>query len=254
MFFLKKNPEFIFASCVPGVVQHFPVIDARTYRPTWVKEAAAVYKKRLEESSLTQQVSGLIKCPGIRDIMTTGFIVTSCYDIQIKTYGDGEKFTWEIPRHLISALMESREFKLIGEPVSWLSLKDEDTRVLRRPQSLNSLIKIQSTWSVRIPKGWSLLVTNVQYADEPRFSCVSGILRSGNGLQEIIPQLYWNVLEGEELIKAGTPLCQFIPIPDKEIPINMKCIESDDRDYRDRLALYYSRFFSFIRNKNGTIY
>ena len=48
------------------------------------------------------------------------------------------------------------------------------------------------------------------------FAAAHGILDPMQS-HEINLQLFWNVLEGETLIRAGTPLAQYIPIKRSEL-------------------------------------
>ena len=73
---------------------------------------------------------------------------------------------------------------------------------------------------------------------------------------ELNIQLKWNILEGEILIKAGTPLMQIIPLSDENFDI--VCREETQREkmWRDKKRFFNTHTFntSKIRNKIKDVY
>jgi len=57
-----------------------------------------------------------------------------------------------------------------------------------------------------------LLQTHVHYGGESRFTAATGTLDPREAPNCNI-QLFWHVMDGVEIIKAGTPLVQYIPMP-----------------------------------------
>jgi hypothetical protein len=53
----------------------------------------------------------------------------------------------------------------------------------------------------------------VAYSDESRFTTVNGFFSHEQGIAQMNPQFMWHVMNGKTLIKAGTPISQYILIP-----------------------------------------
>ena len=86
----------------------------------------------------------------------------------------------------------------------------------------------------------------VAHADDNRFTSISGYFSQEAGPASMNVQLMWHVLNGEELIKAGTPIAQYILVP-KELPA-MTC---RDDQYGDNIWLSHLYDTSkFVKNYN----
>ena len=103
------------------------------------------------------------------------------------------------------------------------------------------LIKINTPWAVKVPRGYSMMLMPVAYADESRFTVMSGLIQSDLPAAPINVQMRWHVKEGKELIKAGTPLAQLILIKDDDVEATQVYREDDDMLYGSYL-LYNNRF------------
>jgi hypothetical protein len=68
-----------------------------------------------------------------------------------------------------------------------------------------------------------LLQIPVTYNNEERFSAATGIV-DPRYMHAVSVQLYWHIVAGETLVKAGTPLAQFVPI-------NRSFLESKNIDF-----------------------
>ncbi len=56
-----------------------------------------------------------------------------------------------------------------------------------------------------------LLQIPVTYNNEERFSAAIGVV-DPRYMHSVSVQLFWHVLEGETLVRAGTPLVQYVPV------------------------------------------
>ena len=77
--------------------------------------------------------------------------------------------------------------------------------------NLNSAVKVETPWRVKASEDMLLLQMPVSYNNETRFTAAYGIV-DPMYMHAIPIQLFWHVLEGKTLVKAGTPLAQFVPI------------------------------------------
>jgi len=199
----KKKPWIRWYSLEPGIAECYPVVPTHSIKRSW--QAPEVKNKRCPFMG-SQNSSN---CPGIKQLCRTGWVVVAPMDFIIKTTGDGIGFEWETPnvfvRHsnYISDHDPSQVIPLIDSP--------RDT--------LAHIIKVETPWRIRSSDDIVLLQQPVWWNNESRFQAVAGVFDPRYALQVNI-QLLWHELDtGAEgtLIKAGTPLAQFLPMPRKTL-------------------------------------
>jgi len=196
MFFKKKKPHIRFYSVEPGVADVFPIIPAAKHKRDWMKKD---YPTDLENGDMHAK-----NCPGIKMITSAGFILTAPADFIIKTDKDNKTmFHWS----------EATRFKSGSDNVYvGFHTVDQTSPTIDDPnKSLSVAVKLDTPWRVEASDDIVLLQIPVTYNNESRFTAAHGILDPKYGYYLNV-QLYWHVLEGETLIKAGTPLVQYIPI------------------------------------------
>jgi hypothetical protein len=202
-----------FHCLLPEVMEKYPIVKAKECKPMWIKDSAAAYKNDLKTNSKTNHVNGTVKCSGIQSILNKGFILRTWHDFTIRTGSDPFQFKYVIPE-AITTYLKARNYD--SQLISWFPGNDPRMQVPVPDGSLKTLIKLVMPWSVEIPKGWSLLMQPIPYSDETAFSCTHGVLGRGD-FYELNPILVWHKMNSETLIKAGTPVCQLIPVRDEEL-------------------------------------
>ena len=171
--------------------------------------------------------SGYIaKCPGIREFLNAGYTVPLPCDIVIETNGDGVSF-----RATDLAPKNSGHFRVV--PHEKESFHDYTQVPLN---TLQNVIKIATGWNAVPDERIVFLVLNPFYNDEPRFTTISGIYDPMLDTQ-INPFLFWHVLNGREIVKAGTPIAQYIPIPREFIPPPLICRTATENDIKKNEAV-----------------
>ena len=240
----SSTKKFKFYCSVPGVIENFPIIPAKSYRPLWVKSAIETYKNASKNINSTGlQLSGVIKCPGIADLSRVGWIMPAWFDFIIETKGK-DQGRWIVNSNLPVVLDCVDGFN--KDLITFIDMSNPLNQIPLSTNTYNGLIKVSSPWVVDIPKGWNLLIKPVSYSDDVRFESSCGLLKPGKHV-EINPQLFWNVLYGKELVKAGTPLIHLVPIPDKAFSIGHECLQFDEKRKYNQLAYFYEKALSFIR-------
>jgi len=239
----NSTPKFKFHSVIPGAKEMHPIIPSKMHSPSWVKSVIDAYKfKTSKLLNYGPQFAGTGKCPGIIELGKIGWIVTSWFDFIIKTDGK-RQCLWSVPSTFPSCMPHT------GEPIKFIDMSLPEHKVPVPPHSMDLLVKLFMPWTVDIPKGWNLLMLPVNYADDTRFQCSTGILKPGSFV-EVNPQLFWNVIHGEELVKAGTPLCQLIPIPDTSYKADFEMVDFDENQAKRKQSFYYRKGCTFARNPN----
>jgi len=208
-----------FFSSVAGVAETFPILSAKDCVPNWVTTARAEYVKS------DKKEMHIYKCPGIVDILTTGFVVTAWHDIEIVPRNDVVNVT--IPDGKLNELLGK-------DSVQIQSPNGVAKHIPKRPWSHKGIVKINTPWHV-----WSkckLLMIPMPYSEYFDFESASGILDPGIA-NEINIQGYWNTQTST--IKAGTPLCQIIPLTEKQYTMTCR-----DANKRDKLWIEKRKFFN----------
>lgn len=226
-----------FYSTIPGVEEVCPIIEAKDFSPKWVAKAKAEYIEKLKQGD--QRFYHIFQCPGIFDLFKTGYIVPMWHDIIIQTNKNKEAFNWIVPT---ADLPELTEIPLVGTHHHSL------TEVLpTRPYSIKPIVKINTPWRVIAPRGVKFLTIPIAYPDSFEFDQSIGILDPGVN-SEINAQLYWNLLDGEYTIKAGTPLMHLIPLSDEKFNFVCRAITNKDKGWLSKLK--YLENFTFVKRRN----
>ena len=198
MFFNKKS-WIRFYSLEPAVVDLFPVVPASSLHRTW--REPEIKKRKCPFSGLTSSSN----CPAITSFSSLGYVVVAPADFIITTNGDGVNFNWQTNCIFTKGMN------------GYIANHDEEQTVpiLDDPNNtLRTIVKIETPWRVKASDDVVLLQTPVHYMNESRFSVATGIL-DPKFAHVVHVQMFWKVLEGETVIKAGTPLAQYIPMSRK---------------------------------------
>jgi len=222
-----KKIEFF--SVINGVTENFPVDHARNFKFKWVENARQDYKQVAEKLKGTKY-NHLFRCPGIFDLMNTGYIVPMPWDLTIETKGDGKHFAWNYPDE---ALKQTLKAELISAHLPETIAK----HLPKPPGTLESIVKLHTPWHIVAPKGVKFLMIPIPYGDEQYFENVTGMLDPSIS-SEVHIQLRWKVLMGRQTIKAGTPMAQLIPISEDKFDLDVRDATKKDLEwYEKRLYL-----------------
>tara|TARA_B100000287_G_scaffold410505_1_gene439025 strand:- start:46142 stop:46870 length:729 start_codon:yes stop_codon:yes gene_type:complete len=187
MLSIFRRKPIRFWSTYPGVVDCHPIIPAHRLERAYGKCPHAAKQKHAS------------KCPALKQLGSTGWIVPMPCDVKIITNGDMETVDWKAPT-------------LLDTDNGFVSVHDgTQSAASAPPHSMNSVIKIGTTWRVSAPKDVVFIQSPVLYNGEKRFTSALGIF-DPRRVPQLNAQLYWHVLEGETLIEAGTPMMQLIPM------------------------------------------
>ena len=228
--FLKKNkPIARFYSLQEEVADVHPIIPTSSLKRSWTKLSHSPHPDNGDVFTKN--------CPGIKLMMNAGWVLTAPADFIIKTNGDGVNFEYT----------ESQRFHLEKPPgqEKYIDFHDQDQteRILDDPgKSLKTVVKVHTPWRVELDDDYLLLQVPVHYSNEKRFTPATGIL-DPRYAHVLNVQLFWHVFKGEELVRAGTPLVQYIPIPRKAYissHFDFTCDEATDYDRKMERSFDYS--------------
>lgn len=206
LFRQSRPPELKFVCLIPEVAKTMPILPASKVNYSWFRNATDYFKQQKESIPAGVSLRHIARCPGIISVSKNGWVQRSYQDISIHTNGDGTSFDWSTP------LDQSKQ--AVGHEWTYDYVSHHDDRTLSiyqdlKPNTLKTIVKIQSPWIVYVPAGYQLLCLPIPYPDDNRFTAAIGIIDGDQGPNFLNVQLFWHSLNSRELIPAGTPLAQY---------------------------------------------
>ena len=226
----SRRPKIEFFNETPGVAEMMPLTPAKTFRHPWVERALSDFAKVRETPGWNHgKLMHTARCPGIFTLQRHGWIMRTWQDIVIQTTkGDPVNFSW-----LCAHGQDGVGFHPPAQMAEFWDEWPADT--------MRSLIKINTGWRCIVPKGFYLLEMPLPLSEENRFTTVPGYFSRDAGPASMNVQLLWHVTDGQTLIKAGTPIAQYVLVP-KDQP-DMICRDAKPSDKLELSALYDSSRF-----------
>ncbi|UBF22190.1 hypothetical protein HRTV-2_gp42 [Halorubrum virus HRTV-2] len=186
-------------------------IPANKVLPDWYKDLAP----RLTEGSEYKEIqsSTVKRCMPFLDALSMGWIIPTAAEIQFKAEDGFVSYEWGFERDLIS----NHNVGQVG---------GEDF-----PNSDWPVLKFHNFWGIRVPDGYSVLVTQPLNRIEPRFQTFSGIVDADNYFNYINAPFMWTGGNYEGVMEVGTPMVQVIPFKRDAIISNGVVREMTDDEY-----------------------
>lgn len=237
----NKKPKVVFTSLIPGLERVMPIVPAKDIQHNWVSNAMADYRKQKENPEFLMKRSlHTARCPGIFTMHRTGWVLRNWQDFVIETNGDGESFAWSTPidsskwcdTYKVPSIEHHGKEQLFNFMDKW------------RSDTLRVALKINTPWIVDVPDGYYLLEMPVANSDEVRFSAFIGVYDKEYAPPTLNIALQWHVLNGKTLIKAGTPLAQYILVKKDDFDFECNAVkEASDHDVG-----HLAKHIRFFRN------
>lgn len=238
----KSLKKVRFVSSVPGVPDLHPITPMSKYMPQWVGKAREDYKQNYKHN---EKFNHITLCPGIFNMFKVGWYVPMWYDVHIQTKKGEPGFKWKVATPDITEIHNMNIIDTHGEMIT--------KYIPRREGTIDSIVKINTPYSIIAPKGMKFLFLPMPYSDNFDFESTTGILDPTES-NELNVQLNWNVKDGDVFLKAGTPLMQIIPLTNENV--EMICEEATEKDIKWLNKQHYFKTHSFspIRNKIKSLY
>ena len=205
---------------------------ASEYIPQWYKEAKAYMSPEGKKAPTLDgtPMATIKRCMPVWDMMTAGYILETPYDIYIRQTPEGPYFQWGANEAVVFQHMDQFQ----NHPYS---------------RYINYAVRIVVPWSIKTPKGWSVMVMEPQHHEPSPIACASGIVDTDNYSLLINTFLKLRDPNFEGMIPAGTPFLQVVPFKremwtsalggDKERKKHTSDGKMFDRVFFDR----YKKFF-----------
>lgn len=247
MIFRKKPPKIIFHTAEDYIAELYPIQPASSYFSSNRKRLAKAATTQAKNNSPFGVGSSTHLCSGLRGLLDSCWVISAPIDIALDTDGDGQTINWEVPMVLDpqSPTVQFFEANMWADVVSKFKLGTSKT-----------LLKIHTGWSVDLPKNHSLMFLPLDiFGEENRFTPFSGPLQAGRAPTMINPILYWHVLHGSEIIKAGTPLCLLKLVKDDLCDVKKDFdILVNDAEHKRRLSAANRGFSSVFGTTRHILY
>jgi hypothetical protein len=200
---------------------------ANNFIPEWYKNENSyinLKKKPLE----TGDTSGTIKkCIPIFDAITTGYIITSPVDVYVYINSNNEQMF---------------QFPSIG-PIGFHAIEQAPNHPAHNAQAYPKWI---NHWSIKTPKGYSVLVTQPMHRDLP-FTIFPGVVDTDKYVVPINFPFTTNDPNFEGLIPKGTPIAQIIPFKREKWKYKIGNKKEEQEAFRS-LNLMGHKFFDKYKN------
>ena len=246
--FNRKKKWIRFYSMTPGVADLHPVIPASKLKRKWRKEAltsqahrdeitikqcpakkaTAVWQTLLTKVPPVNFWSHAVTCPALHGVMDNGYILPCPADIIIQLDGTGN-FEWKSTMEFYGGRYVSAHIPEQTQGMRNLVSHNQNKDVL------DWTIKMETPWRIQAHKDIVFIQIPVAYWEEDRFSIATGLVDPRYSY-EVNMQIFWHKTEpGEYIIKAGTPLAQWIPVnrdflTSKAFDVAIETANKDDLD------------------------
>jgi hypothetical protein len=225
--FFKKN-KITFLCYQEPFINSWPPIYSKDLPRPFLKECHKEYqnnqlKDEKNPSCPFKKHRNTARCDGIRDMISLGYIIRLHRDIRITTNGDGESYQWEVLRS---------EGEQYTEDVSGFA-RHQFADFIKIPENaLKTVLKINTPWLID-SSDHCFIQTHPSYFGEHRFTVLEGVIDTKK-TREINIIMFWHILDGTEILRAGTPIAQLIPIQRKFLPTLE--VKIDDKNLRKRIT------------------
>jgi hypothetical protein len=202
-------------------------VPAKNIIPNWYKKAETFFTEKNGERS-----AGLKTCMPYLDSLTSGYLLTTPVDIYVneKQNGLGHLFNneygltirWDGPESLNNFIAERP--------------KDSGSTMPRPPGHHPNHLIFSTYWSMKTPRGWSVLMTPPLNRYDLPFTTSSGIIDSDKFVSAgNIPFFMKKDFAG--VIPKGTPIVQLIPIKRASWASDMNDLGLADSHFKDGITV-----------------
>ena len=167
---------------------------ATEYIPEWYKKSKSYINTENKKipSLESKPVATVKRCMPVWDMMTAGYIMETPYDIYVHRIEGAPYFQWGSNDALAFQSMEQFQ----NHPYA---------------RDINYAVRINIPWSIKTPKGWSIMVMEPQHHEPSPLECASGIVDTDEFSVPFNMFLKLRDPNFEGMIPAGTPFLQIIP-------------------------------------------
>jgi hypothetical protein len=204
---------------------------ATDYIPEWYKKAIPYLSSDGKKAPSLDgtPIATIKRCMPVFDMMTAGYIMETPYDIYIRQTDTGPYFQW-VEQPAVA-------FQTMGQFQNHPYSRD-----------INYAVRIEIPWSIKTPKGWSIMVMEPQHQEPGPIECSSGIVDTDNFSIPFNMFLKLRDPKFEGMIPAGTPFLQIIPFKREAWVSQLGGKKERDKyqsDWRKFVTVFFDRYKKF---------
>lgn len=210
---------------------------ASEYIPQWYKDAKS-YTDPSGKKAPTMDgtpYSTVKRCMPLWDMMTAGYIIETPYDIYVRQTPEGPYWQW-------------------GEMAAIAFQSMEQTQNHPNFRDINYAIRILHPWSIKTPKGWSVIIMQPTHRENTPISILPGIVDTDeyslpfNMFIKLVDPTF------EGMIPAGTPFAQIVPFKRENWTSRLGGEKEKNKvtsDLRKFTTVFFDRYKKFWWNKKN---
>jgi hypothetical protein len=179
--------------------------------PDWYKKLESYMGGKKKPNFNAQTTATIKRCIPVFDSITAGYLITTPVDIYVRLKDGAPFYSWPTYGPIEFHPLEQAPLHPLSQGVNY-------------PKFLNP-------WSIRTPKGYSVLITQPMHRESP-FKILDGIVDTDTYTNSINFPFQLLDINFEGLIPQGTPMAQVIPF--KRTNWQMKI--GDKRDLENAFA------------------
>jgi hypothetical protein len=219
------NPDGVLAKPKP----------ASEYVPQWYKDAKGYTSPDGKKAPTLDGTpyATVKRCMPVWDLMTAGYIIETPYDIYVRQTPEGPFFQWG---EMMAIAFQSME-QFQNHPYS---------------RDINYAVRIIHPWSIKTPKGWSVLICEPQHHEPTPIITANGIVDTDTYSLPFNMFLKLRDPNFEGMIPAGTPFVQVIPFKRENWVSKLggkKERQKFDVDAKKFNTVFFDRYKKFWWNK-----
>jgi len=198
---------------------------ATEYVPQWYKDAKSYLDPSGKKAVPLEggPMATIKRCMPLWDLMTAGYIIETPYDIYVRQIDGEPYFQW--------GEKEAVVFQDIGQFQNHPSFR-----------MINYAVRIVHPWSIKTPKGWSVLICEPQHHEPTPLITTNGIVDTDEFSIPFNMFLKLRDPNFEGMIPAGTPFVQVIPFK-RENWTSKLGGEVEKRKYESDISKFRTVFF-----------
>lgn len=216
-------------------LSNYPPVPAKTLIPEWYKKIESYVggKKTFNINSPEGQGTAK-KCMPLFDAITSGYIIFSSVDYYFRINEQGHQ-----------------EYSYALSANEWIPINVHHPATLGDyPNLTSATYRMDSPWTIKTPKGYSIMVLNPLHRENSVFKIFEGIVDTDKHPSPL--NFPFTLLDRnfEGLIPAGTPFAQIIPFKRDRWKMNISKLDSPLQKelYRGHHQLK-SSFWNFYKTR-----
>lgn len=182
--------------------------------PDWYKSLSQYTDGGNERNELG--AATVKRCAPFMEAMTLGWIIPLVGKAEITAKDGSVESSWDFPESLLS-------------PHGMGQVGGENF-----PASDWPILKWNNFWTMKLPEGYSALITSPMNRIEPRWQVFSGVVDLDNYYNFVNAPFMWTGGEYDGIIDEGTPLVQVIPFKRDSIISDATVNEMTEEEQQER--------------------